>query len=147
MNKRIKISINKIPRENRIVDVKEIPKILRRKWINTAIENSDDFVIQIFPPSYVEEYTLSGWSVSHKDNNQIIRLKDCTGKIQEYDINKLVAEKETKNQKKKIDLFENVIEQARLIFLTGNYKDFECAFNHIENRIKYEKNKVGDFEK
>jgi len=142
MKKRIKILINKIPREDKIVDIGEIPKILRRKWIETAINNSDEFVIQVFPQSYVEEYTLSGWVVKHKDNNKIIRLKSCTGKIAEYDINKIVEERQLKDKKKKIDLFENVIEQAKLIFLSGKHKDFECAFNHIENRIKYEKKMV-----
>ena len=140
MKKRIKISVHEIPRENKIVDIEEIPKILRRKSIKTAIKNSDEFVVQVFSTSYVEEYTLSGWAVSHKGENKIIRLKDCKGKIEEYDLNKMIEERELKDKKKKVDLFENVIAQAKLIFLSGKYKDFECAFNHIENRIKHEVN-------
>jgi len=54
----------------------------------------------------------------------------------------MIEERQLQDKKKKIDLFENVIEQAKLIFLSGKYKDFECAFHHIENRIKYEINNI-----
>ena len=144
--KRLKIRINEVPRTNEIVDIKDIPKILRRKWISTALKNSNQFDIQVLPPSFVEEYTYSGWSVHHNGKNKIIKLKDCVGKVEIFDIDKIIEERKVENKGKEIDLFENVIAQAKLIFLSGKYKNFECAFRHIENRINYEKELLSSFQ-
>ena len=141
MKKRLKISINGVTRDNQIENIEEIEKILRRKWLLSALTNSDEVNIQVFPVGYLEEYTQAGWSISGGDNT-IIKLKDCAGIISEFDINKLIQEQISKTKEKEVDLFENVIEQAKLIYLTGEHKNFECAFKHIQNRINYERKQL-----
>jgi len=141
MKKRLKFVVNGIDRQNTIEDIENIPKILRRKWVENAIKETDDFSILIYPQSFVEKWQLGGWSINWtaEDDNTIISLKDCVGHVDVYDINEMFKEKECKMQKEKVNLFEDVIAQAELIFLTNGFKDFECAFNHIKNRICYEK--------
>lgn len=145
MTKRIKISIDEIVRVNRLAEVKEIKNVLRQKYVQKAIDDSEVVTIQVFPSSYTEAFTIGGWSAEHKGDNVVIRLKDCVGSIQEYDIEKLIKERKLKEKKKEVELYDNTIAQAKLLFLTGEYKDFECAFNFIENRINYERKKTGHF--
>lgn len=143
VDKRFKVTINEVERENKILNTKQIQNRLRQKWVKSVIDNSDELNIEIFSTTFNQSFTQrSGWLIKGSGETAIIQLKDCVGNVQEYDIDKMLQERESKKHTKSIDLFEDVIAQAELIYLSGNFKDFECAFNHIKNRIEYDKRSI-----
>jgi hypothetical protein len=141
MNKKFRVEINGIEREKGTFTDKQIKNKLRQKWLDSAIKNTDKLSIFIFNPSYIDRWQPGGWSVQYKGDNKIIRCKSVDGRVNTYDINEIIKERESKAKGEQIDLYETIIEQSKLLFLSGSFKDYKCAFNHLVNRVEHEKRK------
>lgn len=135
--------MNGVLRSEEILPLNDIKNKLKQKWVETAIKNTDVFRIVIYPQYYVDDYEDGGkWQVKNEGNDTIITLESSNGKKEVYDLNKIIQERDREKTKKELDLVENTIEQAKLIYLNKQFKDYECAFNHIVNRIDYEKKRL-----
>lgn len=131
--KRFKVWMNGIQRNDELLEEKDIVNKLRQKWITSAVSNTEEIKINIFPKNK-ELNNSSSWKVNYSKPHPIITLNDSNSKKQVFDLNIIIASES-------LELFEIFLEQAKLMFLT-THKDYECAWGHLINKIKHEKHKL-----
>jgi hypothetical protein len=81
----------------------------------------------------------SGYCVSWKSDKipDTIRVTDCNGKSEIYNIRQMVMERV-------LEEFDKIICQAELIYLTGKFQSYEHAFKHLKNRMDYQEKSIQD---